>query len=198
MLLTPNFTMKQNANFVICTVHAPYTKVQEVDIHIEDYDLSFFAKPYLLKLKLPGKVLDDGSSCKWLADEGDYELKLLKKSKGESFPDLDLLTTLLQCKPDKINVRPGIEVLSDNKSDDEEKAEDCTGKKEELKELSSKYGYGFANQKSDVFPQSMTCDSSVFPLANPEYVPLEERVQKMREADLDKFNWEYYMQVCFV
>lgn len=48
-MLLPKFTLSQCEKFISCQIHAPYTKVSDVQIHIEDFDFSFFAKPYLLK-----------------------------------------------------------------------------------------------------------------------------------------------------
>jgi len=188
-MLLPNFTLSQNEKYIFCKIHAPYTKVSDVEIHIEDFDFSFFAKPYLLKLKLPGKILDEGSSGKYEVEGGDYIVTILKEVEGFYFEGLDMITSLLKPKENQYNA-PKIEVLSEN---DKENESNDSEKQKTLKEMTNKNTYGFANQKSDVFPKSMTCDASVLFITNLDEKPFDLRFKLMQEAEFDKFDIDWYL-----
>jgi len=188
-MLLPKFTLSQCEKFVTCQIHAPYTKVSDVEVHIGDFDFSFFAKPYLLKLKLPGKVKDDGSSGKYHVEDGNYVVKILKDVEGFNFEGLDMITSLLQPKDNQYKA-PKIEVVSENGIENESNAPE---EQKKLEDLTNKNTYGFANQKSDVFPKLMTCDASVLFLTNLDEKPFDLRFKLMQEAEFDKFDVDWYL-----
>ena len=63
------------------------------------------------RLKLPGKVKDDGSSGKYHVEDGNYVVKILKEVEGFNFEGLDMITSLLQPKDNQYKA-PKIEVVS--------------------------------------------------------------------------------------
>ena len=63
------------------------------------------------RLKLPGKILDEGSSGKYEVEGGDYIVTILKEVEGFYFEGLDMITSLLKPKENQYNA-PKIEVLS--------------------------------------------------------------------------------------
>ncbi len=65
-------------------------------------------------MNLPGKVVETAnSSAKYNADEQSFVITLDKVTPGEFFPDLEMLTSLLQPKKETPSSRkPVIEVMS--------------------------------------------------------------------------------------
>lgn len=85
-----------------CNVCVPHVRVGDAEIDIDGHELSVYCKPYLLKLHLPGRVLDDEHcSATYDPDEGGGTLKIsvVKETPGEVFQDLDLTTRLLAPPP---------------------------------------------------------------------------------------------------
>jgi len=182
-MIVPEFQLKQNDRYLFCTIHAPYTKVADVEIDIDGFDLNFYSKPYLLKLTFQQRILDEGSSCSFDADKGNYELSILKETENEFFTGLDFLTNLLNSKPPEVKI-PKIEVLSESTNGE---ADDV-----ELKDLSNIYGYGFANQKSNVFPKSNS-DADILCLKNVDQLTNVDRITEMELAEVDQFDLTHYL-----
>jgi len=61
------------------------------------------------RLQFPEKVLDDGSSCRYCADNGSYYVKVKKYQHGLEFKNLDLLKSILKPQAKSAST---IEVLS--------------------------------------------------------------------------------------
>ncbi|GCB84590.1 hypothetical protein scyTo_0025120, partial [Scyliorhinus torazame] len=59
-MITPAFELSQEPNFLTILIHVPYAKVNEVDLYIDGVDFKFYAKPYFLRLTLPGRLVEDG------------------------------------------------------------------------------------------------------------------------------------------
>lgn len=59
MPVTPQFSADQNDEFIIVSVRVPYVRVSDAEIDIDGPNLSFWCKPYLLKLTFPFKLIDD-------------------------------------------------------------------------------------------------------------------------------------------
>uniref|UniRef100_H2YF39 Protein SHQ1 homolog n=1 Tax=Ciona savignyi TaxID=51511 RepID=H2YF39_CIOSA len=194
-MLTPKFKISQSDEFIVVIIHAPYTKVSDVDIFIDHSCFAFHAKPYFLRLELPGCVLEEGSSCKYEVDDGAYTVQICKQQKGEHFKDLDLITTLLEPKKLSKNT-PLIEVISagevnrsfsprDNDSEEDVKPTpdvDC----------SSSFGYGFANQKYGVISKLQVL-TDFMSIKHPDDVSFEDRAQLRQAAENLKFDSDYYL-----
>lgn len=105
MPLQPRFRIGQDENRVLIAINVPHVRVSDVDYRVIDgKDFSFYCKPYLLKLVLPGSVHDEEyhkTTAKYdLADDnGTVHMELWKCTPGEHFPDLDMLTKLMAPKP---------------------------------------------------------------------------------------------------
>ncbi|XP_072928494.1 protein SHQ1 homolog isoform X2 [Hemitrygon akajei] len=70
-MITPNFELSQDANFLTIIIHIPYAKINEVDLYIDGVDFKFYVKPYFLRLTLPGKIVEDGrETASYDADAG--------------------------------------------------------------------------------------------------------------------------------
>lgn len=101
MPITPRFTVRQDDTFLFVDIHVPYVRVSGMDFTLTDgTEFSFYCRPYLLKLHLPGAVLDEDEHAEASydpeTDHGRLTVKLTKACPGEVFPNLDLLTLLLQ------------------------------------------------------------------------------------------------------
>ncbi|KAF0683704.1 Aste57867_24266 [Aphanomyces stellatus] len=98
---TPRFTVTQDATTVFVEIHVPYVRVSEMEYHIDGCNFTFWCKPYLLNLTFPRAVVDD-DRAKAVYDinkeHGTIMVHLPKETPDIHFPDLDLLTTLLQQK----------------------------------------------------------------------------------------------------
>jgi protein SHQ1 len=100
MPITPHFRVSQDDDFVCVVVNVPYVRVSGMEFAVtDDRHFSFYCKPYLLKLTLPGGVVDDDrASATYDPDtkNGTLTIKLPKATPGERFEGLDLLTSLMQ------------------------------------------------------------------------------------------------------
>jgi protein SHQ1 len=97
----PRFHVTQDAAFVYVHVHVPYVRVSEMEFHVDGCHFSFYCKPYLLKLQFPHEVVDDELAKAVYdpnTDNGTIVVHLPKQEPGLEFPDLDLLTKLMQPK----------------------------------------------------------------------------------------------------
>ncbi|KAI9208549.1 SHQ1 protein-domain-containing protein [Polychytrium aggregatum] len=136
-MITPSFSLRQDDDFVYVTIRCPYVRTQEVEFFLEDTEFKFYAKPYFLRLNLPCPIVEDGrENASYDVSKGEIVATLPKVTKGQHFPDLDLLTKLLAPKnpaPEAFNLvsntmdtaglpsvsllgdrqRPLIEVISD-------------------------------------------------------------------------------------
>ncbi|KAI9914875.1 hypothetical protein PsorP6_008013 [Peronosclerospora sorghi] len=99
MVATPTFHVSQDPTWVFVHVHVPFVRVSEMEFHVDGTDFTFFCKPYLLKLRLPHEVVDNDVAKAVYdpnKDHGTIVVHLPKKEPGQDFPDLDMLTKLLQ------------------------------------------------------------------------------------------------------
>ncbi len=95
-MLTPRFTLSQDADFVTVTIHAPFTNVAATEVFMEERDLRFFSSPYFLRLHLPGEVEEnDDASANYDAATNCFVVRAPKKVKGEDFKGLDMISNLL-------------------------------------------------------------------------------------------------------
>ncbi|POM73167.1 Shq1 like protein [Phytophthora palmivora] len=121
MVATPKFHVTQEAAWVFVHVHVPFVRVSEMEFYVDGMDFTFYCKPYLLKLHFPYEVVDDELAKAVYdpnKDNGTIVVHLPKKEPGQDFPDLDMLTKLLQPQRPPVDVKtntqrkaPLIEVL---------------------------------------------------------------------------------------
>ncbi|KAK1944887.1 Protein SHQ1 [Phytophthora citrophthora] len=112
MVATPKFHVTQDAAWVFVHVHVPFVRVSEMEFYVDGVDFTFYCKPYLLKLHFPHAVVDDELAKAVYdpnKDNGTIVVHLPKKEPGQDFPDLDMLTKLLQPQ------RPPVDMKNDNK-----------------------------------------------------------------------------------
>eukprot|EP00501_MAST-03F_sp_TOSAG23-6_P001421 GSMAST32.ASY1.ANO1.1477.1 assembled CDS len=103
-MTTPRFNLNQTDDTVTVTVNVPYVRVSDMEFHLDHVDgkdFTFYCKPYLLRLRFPGAVIDDETTPAKAVydhnvDHGTITITFQKMEKGLHFEDLDLLTTVLQ------------------------------------------------------------------------------------------------------
>lgn len=67
---------------------------------------------FIYRLILPGEIEENhASSGRYDCEKGDFTLKFSKVNKGEFFPNLDMITTLLSPPKTKSTIVPNIEVI---------------------------------------------------------------------------------------
>ena len=97
MPVTPEFQIRQDDEYLYIDIHVPYVRVSDMDFTIDGPLFSFYVKPYLLKLNLPGNLVDDERAKATYDIEnrnGTITCHVPKENPG-FFPDLDLITKLL-------------------------------------------------------------------------------------------------------
>uniref|UniRef100_UPI000584014F Protein SHQ1 homolog n=1 Tax=Homo sapiens TaxID=9606 RepID=UPI000584014F len=95
-MLTPAFDLSQDPDFLTIAIRVPYARVSEFDVYFEGSDFKFYAKPYFLRLTLPGRIVENGSEQgSYDADKGIFTIRLPKETPGQHFEGLNMLTALL-------------------------------------------------------------------------------------------------------
>ncbi|XP_054834634.1 protein SHQ1 homolog isoform X2 [Eublepharis macularius] len=203
-MITPAFELSQNPDFLIITIKVPYARVSEFEVYFEGKEFKFYAKPYFLRLALPGRIVEDGREKASYDDKGIFTIKLPKEIPGAYFEGLDMLTALLAPKKSR-SAKPLIqEIVSDAGNGEEEEAaaeeeefnweiEQTPYEENKEDQLYSPCCYGFGNQKSGVFRRLQEELSEVIDLKNPDLTPTNERRKKRRVAEAAKFDPDHYL-----
>jgi len=106
MVLTPKFSLSQSPAHLFVHITIPNVRVSGMELTvINSNDFSFYCRPYLLRLSLPGSVHDEEdldeskrprAQYDPLKDHGTVTVQLTKVNLGELFDGLDMLTSLLK------------------------------------------------------------------------------------------------------
>ncbi|XP_062299901.1 protein SHQ1 homolog isoform X1 [Scomber scombrus] len=208
-MITPAFDLSQDAEYLILSIRVPYTRTSEFDLFIDGTDFKFYAKPYFLRLTLPGRIVEDGrEKAVFDIDKGLFTLRVPKETAGEHFEGLQMLTSLLASKGAR-SAKPLVEEIStdggegvgdDEEEDDEEfdwqvEQEVYTESSEE--ELRALQKYGFGNQRSGVFARLQEELSEVIDVKNPEGTTVAERRQARLEVEASAFSPDHYLADLF-
>ncbi|KAG2470306.1 SHQ1 protein, partial [Polypterus senegalus] len=98
-MITPAFELTQDLDFLTVTIRVPYTRTSEFDLYMNGEDFKFYAKPYFLRLHLPGRIVEDGrESGTFDVDKGVFTVRVAKEIPGQHFEGLQMLTALLAPK----------------------------------------------------------------------------------------------------
>lgn len=199
MVLTPKFEVDQTDELVVIRINLPHVRVSNAEVITEGQDFSFYCKPYLLKLSFPCPLQEgeDANRATYNPDEnnGTLTVELKKRTKGEHFPDLDLITKLLK----KANVRTltpqvhEIEVLHnvnfvDNDNDEENDENPST-----TATVSMSNAYGFDHQYSKVFRHLREIVGDVLSLEDPDSVSSIERYRSRLAQEYADFDASRYI-----
>ncbi|CAB3387749.1 Hypothetical predicted protein [Cloeon dipterum] len=195
-MITPRYQVEQTEESLVFRIHAPYTDVNESDIHVDGNSVCFTASPFYLRLHLSGPVIeDDKSEAHFDVDSGDYVVTLSKCNKGQHFENLKMTNILLQ--PPSGKAIPKIEVLGEtNVSQDLKDFDwyiDQDIEEESLDDSLLLPHYGFAHQKCGVLRHMEADLPELMDLQSPDDTPSSER-EKLQETWENKhFCPEHYL-----
>ncbi|CAL1533265.1 unnamed protein product, partial [Lymnaea stagnalis] len=204
-MLTPKFSITQDADFIYILIKAPHIKLSETDSYVNDDEFYFYSQPYYLRLHLPGCIQDnEQSTSQYDVDTGQLTVRIAKQNKGEHFDGLNLLTKLLT--PKKGKELPEIEVVGpvigeNNSGESDEDGESSwfleqipNEEPEPIASLGLKdTTYGFANKKRNTLNQITTELTEIIDLRDPDNTPQQVRRQLREQQELDLFNCEHYL-----
>uniref|UniRef100_A0A8C3JPX1 Protein SHQ1 homolog n=1 Tax=Calidris pygmaea TaxID=425635 RepID=A0A8C3JPX1_9CHAR len=201
-MITPAFELTQDPDFLTIIIKVPYARASEFDVYFEGEDFKFYAKPYFLRLTLPGRIVEDGrEKASYNTDEGTFTIRLPKEIPGQYFEGLDMLTSLLAPKKSRSG-KPLVEEIdtaaSAELSEEEEEEFDWEIEQTPYKEsaeiaLPLQYRYGFGNLRSGVFQRLQDELSDVIDIKDPDQTPVDERRRKRLAAEAAKFDPDHYL-----
>ncbi|XP_017282459.1 protein SHQ1 homolog [Kryptolebias marmoratus] len=209
-MITPAFDLSQDPEHLIFSIRVPYTRTSEFDLFIDGTDFKFYAKPYFLRLTLPGRIVEDGREMATFdIDKGLFTLQVPKETPGEHFEGLQMLTSLLAPKGSR-SAKPLVEDASvgacskgagdDEEEDDEDfdwQVEQEVYAERSEEELSVLQKYGFGNQRSGVFARLQEELGDVIDIKNPEGTSAAERHRARLEAEASAFSPDHYLADLF-
>ncbi|KAJ8597874.1 SHQ1-domain-containing protein [Rhizopogon salebrosus TDB-379] len=219
-MITPRFSCAQTPESVAVSIYCPSVRASEAEINVDDTLLTVHINPYFLRINFPHAVLeDDQSSATYDPSSGYLTLTLTKETKGQDFPDLDLLAKLLTRNVD-VSRQPAIEVIGSetslpSESDDLvdsfgaisleqreflEAAENDWQLPQTVPEspspfqLSTKRYYGFLDMYTGYFIHVAHTDNDVNELGTEaeSCLPEERRAKRLKHEDM-KWDEEHYM-----
>ncbi|CAK1594489.1 unnamed protein product [Parnassius mnemosyne] len=192
-MLTPRFKLSQDENHLFINVHAPYTNIGETEIDVDGENFLFVSSPYFLRLRLPGRIVEnDHSKGSYTCDSGDFNLVFDKENPGEHFENLDMITSLLAPR-DIPDINPHlVEMLEEDGINT-----NCSDKENESDDDNVKYNYGFASKISAEFSDIGSEFPQVFELRMPERVAVHERNILRVQHENDKFSSDHYLADLF-
>ena len=208
-MLTPRFKLDQDEKFLHVTIYAPFTHIDKTEVFMDEDEFRFFSKPYYLRLHLPGEVIEnDEASATWDAETSSFIVKCPKKTPGEAFSGLEMITELLTPKGEK-ELKNKIEEIEDNF----DKNDNCDSIEEELEELDFYFeqsfpedenesltksdGYGFAFQQFGVYKKLLAEFGEILDITDPDGKSQSERNEVSHEKEQQEFNADHYLSDLF-
>lgn len=205
-MITPKFSVDQDEEFVYINIRAPYIKAASIEFFVEDNLFIFSLHPYYLRLRFPANLVDDEERSKTEYDlaTGEIKARIAKQNKGETFPDLDMLTMLLAKKGEAKDIKkPMIEelggetVASDMEipqaGEDEEINWEIDQHLNDQEENLTGAKYGFDDNYTGVVGMSIMNGNDINELQDPEKSTTQERKSEMIQSIEDKFDPDYYL-----
>ncbi|XP_064161969.1 protein SHQ1 homolog [Anguilla rostrata] len=209
-MLTPAFELSQEADFLLLSIRVPYTRTSEFDLYIDGEDFKFYAKPYFLRLTLPGRIVEDGrEKASFDVDKGLFTLRVPKETPGQHFEGLQMLTSLLAPKGSR-SAKPLVEDMEacsgnvDGEEEEEEEEEEFDWQVDQQvyeenseEEMNAHQKYGFGNLRSGVFTRLQDELSDVVDVKTPDGATAAERRRERLAAELAKFDPDHYLADLF-
>ncbi|KAM6169947.1 protein SHQ1 homolog [Rhynchocyon petersi] len=206
-MLTPAFDLSQDSTFLTIAICVPYARVSEFDVYFEGVDFKFYAKPYFLRLTLPGRILENGSEQgTYDADKGIFTIRLPKETPGQHFEGLNMLTALLAPRKSR-TAKPLVEEIGTTEPSEEGVEDDDEEFDWEIEQFpfeevierdwNPQCHYGFGNLRSGVFKRLQDELSDVIDIKDPDSTPAAQRRQKRLDAELAKFDPDHYLADLF-
>ena len=195
-MITPNFKIEQNDEFIIISIRLKYVKISDVEFFIENNNFKFYLKPYYLNLFFSDNLIEsDKNSSKYDLDNGILTVNIEKEIHGTTFKDLELLSNLLNNQNNNSNVNIKVEEIEEsyyNKFEDVDEDtlnnllfSDMTKEKSEILLESDDYNYGFNNKYNDVF-KNRTEELLEIADINPDEIKIKYRyIHKMKRENED-------------
>uniref|UniRef100_A0A8D2B9X3 Protein SHQ1 homolog n=1 Tax=Sciurus vulgaris TaxID=55149 RepID=A0A8D2B9X3_SCIVU len=203
-MLTPAFELSQDPDFLTVAIRVPYARASEFDVYFEGADFKFYAKPYFLRLTLPGRVVENGSEQgSYDAEKGIFTIRLPKETPGQYFEELNMLTALLAprkprtAKPLVEEIGAPEEVVEDDDGEFDWEIEQTPYEEVPEGTLNPQCCYGFGNSRAGVVLRLQDELSDVIDIKDPDFTPAAERRQKRLAAELAKFDPDHYLADLF-
>jgi protein SHQ1 len=206
MPIIPRFTLLQDDFTVFIRINIPHVRINSMEIVAEHYDVSFYCKPYLLKLHLPHEVNGESERCKGVyepdVENGIVTLHLPKVISGQYFENLDLLTTLLKISPsNQLRQSKRIEVISSTINNTDEDSNNITSLNDSKistiandNQINLKnFKYGFNNEHYNILISTEELVSDIVEVSNPDMVSYDQRRRIRLLNDLSKYDPERYL-----
>lgn len=199
-MLTPKFSLTQNEQFVIATLHVPHVKISESEMFIEGTEFKFYLKPYYLRLNFSNEIIEDGSEhAQYDIEKGDIIVHIPKKNSGENFTDLTMINKLLAPKQKLCN--PKIEVVG---SCNDTPVESTQLLPEDFSwEWNQEYPaenscldhvvYGFCNKYKNYYGSFVNEFPELLDLPMPDQTPLSNRKALLELNLMESFDMEHYL-----
>ncbi|KAG1826955.1 SHQ1 protein-domain-containing protein [Suillus subaureus] len=220
-MITPRFYCTQTLEAVAVSIYCPSVRASDVEINVDETLLTVHINPYFLRINFPHSVLDDDqSSATYDPSSGYLTVTLTKETKGQEFPDLDLLAKLLAPRHVEVPKQPAIEVIGSETSPQSELEElvDLTDaislEQREILEaaendwqfpqtiaesssplqLSTKRYYGFLDMYTGYFTHVAHTENDVNELGSDaeSCLPEERRAKRLQHEEV-KWDEEHYM-----
>ncbi|XP_022518458.2 protein SHQ1 homolog [Astyanax mexicanus] len=207
-MITPAFELSQDPDYLTLVIRVPYTRTSEFDVYIDGEDFKFYAKPYFLRLTLPGRIVQDGrEKASFDIDKGLFTMRVPKETAGQDFEGLQMLTSLLApkgCRSAKPLVEDvgtsGRSEADEDEDEDEDEEEDfdwqveqepyVESSEDDLKKLQK---YGFGNLRTGVFSRLQEELSDVIDLEDPENSTPAMRRSSRLNAETTIFCADHYL-----
>ncbi|XP_028907703.1 protein SHQ1 homolog isoform X1 [Ornithorhynchus anatinus] len=220
-MITPAFELSQDPDFLTITISVPYARVSEFDVYFEGSDFKFYAKPYFLRLTLPGRIVENGrEAASYDADKGVFTVRMPKETPAQHFEGLNMLTALLAPKKSR-SAKPLVEEIGTPELSEQEQEEELDWEIEQIpyeaatkNTLNTQCQYGFGNLRWGVFQRLQLLSrrrknlttwkyiwqcsqldelNDVVDVKNPDLTPVTERRQKRLAAEEAKFDPDHYL-----
>ncbi|XP_030062744.1 protein SHQ1 homolog [Microcaecilia unicolor] len=200
-MITPAFELSQDPDFLTISIRVPYARVSEFDVYYEGEDFKFYAKPYFLRLTLPGRIVEDGrEKASYNAEEGIFTVQIPKETPGQHFEGLSMLTALLAPKRTR-SAKPLVEEIGAPADLEEDEDFDWQIEQTPFEEtadvLNPPCSYGFGNLRSGVFKRLQDELSDVIDLKDPDATLPADCRQKRLAAEDAKFDASHYLADLF-
>eukprot|EP01103_Thecamoeba_quadrilineata_P014177 TRINITY_DN4152_c0_g1_i1.p1 TRINITY_DN4152_c0_g1~~TRINITY_DN4152_c0_g1_i1.p1 ORF type:complete len:451 (-),score=89.57 TRINITY_DN4152_c0_g1_i1:118-1470(-) len=209
-MITPQFEVSQNDEYIIVIIRAPYIKASSVDWVVLEKCFKFYAKPYFLRLVFSHELEGGKEKADYDAGKGLMTMHIAKKIPGQEFENLDMITLLL-AKTKNQNTSHQIQTLDQKPLDlvEQEINEDKDPEPEDQEDseedweieqtypqpidaLLNRAHYGFNNAFSNFFEPLQEILADIVELPNPDQMKGEERRLWRIEKENDDFDQEHY------
>uniref|UniRef100_A0A915LSA7 Protein SHQ1 homolog n=1 Tax=Meloidogyne javanica TaxID=6303 RepID=A0A915LSA7_MELJA len=185
-MLTPCFQLDQNDIFLFVKIKAPYCKIVDAEIIYGEREFVFNATPYFLRLFLTGDVVDDETgTVEYNSEKEEFTICIPKKSKGEFFPRLEMLSELIKPQQQQLpTAKSPIEIINSRKNKTD-KVEDSSQSSEEEEGEDSLINDGgladlFSQEQYQLDAMEFCFDKNCVKLTEEDFTDLKDlRIRKL-------------------